>query len=436
MNLRDTLYIKENHLYIGQIDTVKLAKEFGTPLYVLDEDYIRKMCQTYNSALKPYGHYRILYASKAFSCTGIYKIMTSENVGADVASGGELYTALSSGMSSDLIYFHGNNKTEKELSEAVDAKVNCIVIDSFDEIDVLNEICQNKKKIANVLIRVNPKVEAHTHHYIQTARADSKFGFSIEDAWLAVEKIIRKSNLKFLGLHCHIGSQIFEIKPYQITIGIMTDFMQKIKADFNIDTEELDIGGGFGVYYADDEKKFQPKDYVFYINSIIYELEKNLADKNLKKPCLIIEPGRSLVAEAGITLYTAGNIKELKNIRKYVSVDGGMFDNPRFALYQAKYSAVIANRAADKNEEVITVCGKCCESGDMLIVDINFPKVRRGDIIAVFTTGAYNYSMASNYNRNAVPPVVLVNGKNVEYLVKPQSYEDIVRNDNVPRWLK
>lgn len=436
MNFRDTLKIAGSDLIIGEWKAKDLVNKFGTPLYVLDEDYIRKMCRAFTGALKPYGNFRVSFSSKAFSSIGIYPLLKSEGIYADAFSGGEVYTALKGGMPSNMVCLHGNNKTYKELYEAVEAEIKCIDIDNFDDVEILDGICKKLNKKMDVLIRVNPGVAAHTHHYVQTAKVDSKFGLNSSDVILVAEKIKNAKNLKFKGIHCHIGSQIFETKAYEITVDKMTDIMLKLKTVLNMDTEELNVGGGFGAYYAEGDKKLKPEEYSVYIKAIIDALEKNLKDKNLTKPCLAIEPGRSLVAEAGITLYTAGSIKEIKDVRKYVSIDGGMFDNPRFALYQSKYSAVIANRADEKSEEVVTICGKCCESSDMLIVDIKLPKVKRGDIIAIFSTGAYNYSMASHYNRNFVPPVVLVNGKCADYLVKPESYEDIIRNDNIPEWIK
>lgn len=435
MNLRETLKIEGKDLIIGDIKAVDLVKKFGTPLYVMDEAYIRKMCRAFKAALEPYGDFRVSFSSKAFSSVGIYPILKSEGIYADAFSGGEIYTALKGGMPADMICLHGNNKTYKELTEAVEAEIKCVDIDNFDDVDILDEICKKLNKKMDVIIRVNPGVEAHTHHYVQTAKVDSKFGVSLDDVVLIAGKILKTKTLKFTGLHCHIGSQIFESAAYENTVDKMTDVMFGLKASLNVDVEELNLGGGFGAYYAEGDKKLKPEEYSIYIKSIINSLEKNLKSRKLNKPRLAIEPGRSLVAEAGLTLYTAGGIKEIAGIRKYVSVDGGMFENPRYALYQSKYSAILANRADEKAEETVTICGKCCESSDMLIVDVKLPKVKRGDIIAIFSTGAYNYSMASHYNRNLCPPVVLVNGKNADYLVKPENYEDIIRNDNVPKWL-
>lgn len=435
MNFRDTLRVEGKNLFIGDIKAVDLAEKFGTPLYVMDENYIRKMCRAFKSALKDYGDFRVSFSSKAFASTGIYPILKSEGIYADAFSGGEIYTALKGGFPADMICFHGNNKTYRELTEAVENGIRCVDIDNLGDIEVLDEICKKLNKTMNVAIRVNPQIDAHTHHYVQTAKVDSKFGISLSDVVSAAEKILNTKTLKFKGLHCHIGSQIFDSAAYVAAADKLTDLMQSLKTGLNLETEELNLGGGFGAYYSKGDEKLRPEEYSLYINAIIKALEKNIKDKNLNKPCLAIEPGRSIVAEAGITLYTAGSIKEIKGIRKYIGIDGGMFENPRYALYQSKYSAILANRADEKNEETVTLCGKCCESSDMIIVDINLPKVKRGDIIAVFGTGAYNYSMASHYNRNFVPPVVLVNGKDADYLVRSEDYEDIIRNDNIPKWL-
>lgn len=439
MNYRETLKIKAGgHLEIGGCDTVNLAKKYGTPLYVFDEKHIRDMCGIYKNTLeKEYGGGKVLYASKAFSCKAMYKIAHSEGLGADVVSGGELYTALSAGMPPEKIYFHGNNKTESELRFALESGVGTIVVDGQDEIDFLNGICKGMGKRARVILRVNPGVEAHTHHYIQTTKVDSKFGLSIKTgaALDGIKCALEKSNLDFKGLHCHIGSQIFEIKPFIIAVEILCELIKQVKDELGVAIEELNLGGGFGIWYSEGDKKMRLSDYGEFIKTVTNSLKQNIEKLGLKKPALVLEPGRAIVGEAGITLYTVGNIKDIKDIRKYVSIDGGMFDNPRYALYQAKYSAALANRADEKPVEKISIAGKCCESGDLIGADIMLPKAERGDIMAIFSTGAYNYSMASNYNRNAIPPAVLcLNGKS-EYIIKPQTYEDILRNDAVPDYL-
>lgn len=441
MNERTTLKInKAGHLEIGGFDTVELAKRYGTPLYVLDEKHIRDMMGVYRDAINiSYnGNGLVLYASKAFSCKAIYKIAQQEQIGVDVVSGGELYTALSVGFPPERIYMHGNNKLLSELEEALDNRVGTIVIDSLNEADILDSLAGNKHIKQNVLIRINPGVEAHTHAFIQTARTDSKFGFSIFDgtAETAVKHILKKNNLCLTGFHCHIGSQIFENRSFELAAEKMLTFMSDIKKKYGFETQTLNLGGGFGIWYNDEDPKLSLDDYRNYVERIISVINAKTSELGLKKPFLLIEPGRSIIGEAGITLYTVGSIKDIPGIKKYVAVDGGMFENPRYALYQSKYSILLANRATENCTEVVTVAGKCCESGDIIAVDVALPKAETGDILAVLSTGAYNYSMASNYNRNAVPPVVLVNDGKADYIVKPQTYEDIVRNDVVPERLK
>ena len=437
MNFCGTTKINsDGHLEIGGIDCLNLVRDYGTPLYAIDESCIRKACKGSKDILtEQYPDSSVLYASKAFCALAIYKIIQSEGLGLDVVSGGELYTALKAGMSPHNIYFHGNNKSSNELNYAVCENVYAIVIDSDSELDTLNNIAENKGKIQKVLVRVNPGIDAHTHRFIQTTRPDSKFGFALSDgtATEIIRKIYAKKNLKFIGLHCHIGSQIFELKPFELAVEKMTDYIRLLNKDYGIEVDELNMGGGYGVKYTDEDKPLKPQEYV---SAIVSKLKECVLAKKIKAPKLIIEPGRSIVGEAGITLYTVGSVKEIKGLKKYIATDGGMFENPRYALYQSKYSAVIANKASESKYEKVTVAGKCCESGDILIEDIDLPKTESGDILAVFTTGAYNYSMASNYNRNAIPPVVLVNNGKSEYIIKPQSYEDIISRDAVPQHLE
>lgn len=433
MNARETLKINNiGHLEIGGVDCNDLVKQYGTPLYVMDQEYIENMCKVYSEALKKYyGDGLITYASKAFSCKEIYRIINSIGIGCDAVSGGELYTAIKAGFPMDKVCLHGNNKTYQELEFAVKNKVKYIVIDSFTEADILNDICENNNIKQDVLIRVNPGVEAHTHHFIQTAKVDSKFGFSIQTG--EAENIVihakNKDNLNLVGLHCHIGSQIFEEKSFALAVEKMTDFYKYLKEQRNIEFEVLNLGGGFGIWYSDGDAKKSCDGYAEYIKRISEELIKAVNEKNIKKPYLILEPGRSIVGEAGITLYTAGRIKEITNIKNYIAVDGGMFDNPRYALYQAKYSVVPALRMNEENTVKYSIAGKCCESGDLIAEDVMLPKINEGDILAVLSTGAYNYSMSSNYNRNLVPPVVMVKDGVSRYAVKPQTYEDLIRND-------
>ena len=441
MNQRETLKINsKGHLEIGGCDTVDLAAKFGTPLYVFDEKYIREMMDVYRDTIeREYdGHGLVLYASKAFSCMAIYKIAAQENIGVDVVSGGELYTALKAGFPAEKIYMHGNNKLLRELQLAVDSGVGTIVVDSYDEADMLNELAQNKGIRQDVLIRINPGVEAHTHAFVQTARTDSKFGFSISDG--TAEKmtayILKKGSLNLKGYHCHIGSQIFEKQSFVLAAQKAMDFMAKIKADLGFEADTLNIGGGFGIWYTDEDAKISVEGYAAYLEALIAAVKDKAEELGLKRPYLLIEPGRSIVGEAGITLYTVGAIKDIPGIKKYVAIDGGMFDNPRYALYQSKYTVLLANRANEECTEKVTIAGKCCESGDLIAVDVPLPEAKRGDIAAVLSTGAYNYSMASNYNRNFIPPAILVKDGEADYIVKPQTYDDLIRNDVVPGRLK
>lgn len=437
MKERSTLKVNTlGHLEIGGCDAVELAAKYGTPLYVMDEEYIREVAKSYKSVLdESYGDSLVCYASKAFSSKAIYAVCRSEGLGADVVSGCELETALAAGLSPDAIYFHGNNKTPFEIELGVKSGVHAFVVDSLYEIDLIDAIARQLNKTVGVLVRVNPGIDAHTHHFIQTTRVDSKFGFSVSDgaAESAIGKILTCKNLSFLGVHCHIGSQIFELKPFELAVEKMTDFLVSLREKSGVTVRELNMGGGYGVTYTDEDKPLKPYEYVA---AIVKKLKECVAEKKLQAPRLILEPGRSLVGEAGVTLYTVGAIKDIKCVKKYLSVDGGMFENPRYALYEAKYEARLANRMNDEPTETVTVAGKCCESGDMLVIDARLPKAESGDILAVFTTGAYNYSMASNYNRNPVPPVVFVRGGKAEYAVRPQTYQDIMARDEIPSWLE
>ncbi len=433
MNTRETLKIGANgHLMIGGADCTELAAKYGTPLYVYDKKYIEDISAIYVKTLKEvYGEGRILYASKAFSCKGIYKLAEKCDLGADVVSGGELYTALSAQFPADRLVLHGNNKLDRELTYAVESDIGFIVCDAFDEIVRLGEICKSRNKVQNILLRVNPGVEAHTHHFVQTATPDSKFGFSFMngDAMKAIRLALQTEGVNLRGLHCHIGSQIFEKESFSLAVRKMTDFYLRVKTELGYEFDTINLGGGFGIYYTDEDRKLSVEGYAEYIRAVGETLKSCVKEKNLKKPFLFLEPGRSIVGEAGITLYTAGSVKKIEGIKNYVAIDGGMFDNPRHALYGSKYTVVVANRMNDKPCEKYSVAGKCCESGDIIAEDCFLPEVHRGDILAVLSTGAYNYSMASNYNRNPVPPAILVENGKSDYLVKPQSYEDIVRND-------
>ncbi len=426
---------EKGHLVFGGCDTVKLANTFGTPLYVMDEDYIRDRCRGYVKALKDNGlEGMAVYASKAFLNMAMVRIIAEEGMGLDVVSGGELYTAYKAGFDLAKVFFHGNNKTPEEIAFAVEHGVGRIVIDHFAEIDMVEDIAKKRGKHVNALIRVKPGVDAHTHHYIQTGKQDSKFGFGISDgqAMEAAKWVMASKHIQLVGLHCHIGSQIFELKPFGLTAEIMEDFRLALFEETGELMEEINFGGGYGIHYTDAD---HPLDPLEYIKEIADALKARFAEHGLALPRFIVEPGRSIVGEAGITLYTLGSIKDIPGIRTYVSVDGGMGDNPRPALYQAKYEAVVANKAKAEAVRKVTVAGRCCESGDMLIHDIALPEIEVGDILAVFSTGAYNYSMASNYNRLPVPAVVLAKDGRAELMVRRQTYDDLLHYDEMPSWL-
>ncbi len=440
MNERETLKINgKGHLELGGADCVELAEKFGTPLYLFDERYIRKMMGIYRDTIaKKYdGNGMVLYASKAFSCQAIYRIADEEGIGVDVVSGGELYTALKAGFPAERIYMHGNNKLDYEIGEALDAGIGCIVADAYSEIDKIDAEAAKRGVVQKILLRINPGVEAHTHAFVQTATTDSKFGFSIQDG--TAERVtayaLSKKNVALQGYHCHIGSQIFEKQSFVIAVEKCMDFAAEMKKKLGFTPKTLNLGGGYGIWYTDEDRKIPPEGYAEYLESLIDAVKAKSKEKKLPLPYLLIEPGRSIVGEAGVTLYTVGAIKDIPGVKKYVAIDGGMFDNPRYALYQSKYTPVLANRANEENTEVVSIAGKCCESGDLIAVNVNLPKAETGDILAVLSTGAYNYSMAMNYNRNMIPPCVLVNDGQAEYIVRPQSYEDLNRNDVIPERL-
>ncbi len=440
MNERETLKINDlGHLEIGGADCVALAKEFGTPLYVFDEAYIRKMMSIYRDTLAAYygGNGMVLYASKAFSCKAIYRIADEEKIGIDVVSGGELFTAMQAGFPAEKICMHGNNKLDYELGEALDAGVGYIVADAYSEIDKIDAEAAKRGVCQKILLRVNPGVEAHTHAFVQTATTDSKFGFSLQDG--TAEKVtayaLTKKHVQLDGYHCHIGSQIFEKQSFVLAVEKCMDFAAKMKEKLGFTLKTLNMGGGFGIWYTDEDKKIPPEGYSEYLVALIDAVKVKAKEHDLSLPYLLLEPGRSIIGESGITLYTVGAIKDIPGVKKYLAVDGGMFDNPRYALYESKYTPILANRAAEEPTEIVSIAGKCCESGDLIAVNVNLPKAESGDILAILSTGAYNYSMAMNYNRNKIPPCVLVKDGKGEYIVKPQTYEDIARNDVIPQRL-
>lgn len=423
---------EEGHLTIGGIDTISLAKEYGTPLYVMDEDVIRDNCRKFKESIDKYydGEGLVCYASKVFCCRAMCKIAIEEKIGLDVASEGELYTAISVGFPTDKICLHGNNKSDDELTFALSHGVGHIVVDNLYELERLNKIAEKLHKKANIMFRVKPGIDAHTHSFIQTGQIDSKFGLALEtgEAFEAVRTAISLENVNLRGLHCHIGSQIFEIEPFELAAKVMLNFIAKIKNELDYEISELDLGGGFGIKYVENDN---PPDYEAYMQRVSAVVNSECESLGIKRPFIMIEPGRSIAGPAGITLYTAGAVKEIPDIRTYVSVNGGMVDNPRYILYQAEYEALVANKANEEKTEVITLAGRCCESGDLIGENMPIQKVESGDIIAVLATGAYNYSMSSNYNRLPKPAVVMVKGGKTRIAVKRETLEDIIRNDVV-----
>jgi diaminopimelate decarboxylase len=427
-NLNECIEINGiGHMVFDGCDVVDLAKEYGTPLYVISESEIRKRCRSIREHFTcKYPNTQALYASKAMSNVALYKIIAEEGMGIDVVSGGELYTAMKAQFPMENIYFHGNNKTPNEIKLGIDNNIGCFVIDNEYELGIIQRLAFESGKKVKALLRITPGVSGHTHEYISTGQIDSKFGFSIQEdvALNAVKMVMECPNVHFAGIHCHIGSQIYRLEAYREAVKVMIALALQIKLEIGVEIEELNMGGGFGVFDCDGNKQV---DIVDFTEIIMATIEEQCNLKNIKKPKVLIEPGRWIVAEAGITLYTIGAIKEIKGIRKYVSVDGGMSDNPRHALYKAVYRAVVANKVNETNKETVTIAGKCCESGDILIRNFQTPAMESGDILAVYGTGAYNYSMSSNYNRMTRPALVMVNNGASKVIIRRETYEDLLR---------
>ncbi len=421
---------EQGHLTIGGVDVPSLAKEYGTPVYIMDEDHIRATCRKYRKAMQDsYGdNFMVAFASKAFSTKYMYKLLNEENMAVDVVSGGEMYTALKAGFPASRMYFHGNNKTVGEISMALDAGIRRFVVDNNEELENLNRMSAERGVVSDISFRIKPGIDAHTHDFIMTGQIDSKFGVALEngEAMEIVEKAIALKNVNLVGVHCHIGSQIFENNPFKQAARVMLGFIRDVKEKFRYEIEELNLGGGFGIKYTEDN---DPEPIEATVKNFTDEVKSAAREFGLKLPFLVIEPGRSIVAPSGITVYTVGSVKEIKDVRTYVSVDGGMTDNPRYALYQAEYTAVLPERIDAEATETVTIAGRCCESGDIIGKDMKLPKVSAGDLLAILATGAYNYSMASNYNRVPRPPVVMVSGGKSKLIVKRESYEDLIKND-------
>ncbi len=421
----------DGNLTFANRDVRVLAEKYKTPLYLMDEERIRHNCRVYVDSMKKYfGEYSLpLFASKAASFKSIYRIVNEERMGVDVVSAGELYTALSTGFPSENIFFHGSNKTDSEIEYALSNKIGYIVADSMEEIEAIDNIAKKLGVCQKILLRITPGIDPHTYAAVATGKVDSKFGFAIETkaAFAAVEFALSKNNLELCGIHCHVGSQVFDSDVYFKTSDIMLEFANFVQKNYKAQIRILNLGGGYGVRYEETDPVI---DIPQNIKAVAERVKAKCLELGMDVPAVRMEPGRSIVADAGLTLYTVGSVKKIPEYKNYVSVDGGMTDNPRYALYGSRYTVALANKMKEERDFVCTIAGRCCESGDVLQEDVLLPKsVQRGDIIAVMTTGAYNYSMASNYNRVPRPPIVML-GKDSEYIaVKRETFEDIVRND-------
>jgi diaminopimelate decarboxylase len=433
MFLHGTSRVNESgHLEIGGCDVTKLAAEYGTPLYVYDEQLLRDKCRAYVQAFRNSGfRFQVAYASKAFCTMAMCKLVEEEGLSLDVVSGGELYTALQAGFPAKRIHFHGNNKSLEEIIMALEAEIGCFVVDNFYELALLEQLGEERGQTVSVLLRVTPGVEAHTHEYISTGQQDSKFGFDVMSgqALQAIKLAHESGTLHLLGVHSHIGSQIFETDGFLIAIKRLAELLDEARQQTGFVSEVLNVGGGFGIRYVEGDTPLHPADYVQAITAAVRE---ELTARNFPLPELWIEPGRSIVGDAGTTLYRVGSSKEVPNVRKYLAVDGGMTDNLRPALYQARYEAAIANKMNMPTDQVVSIAGKCCESGDMLIWDVALPETSPGDILAVPCTGAYGYAMSNNYNRIARPAVVFVKDGEAQLVVKRESLADVIRQDLLP----
>lgn len=420
---------EQGHLEIGGKDTVALAEKYGTPLYVYDVALIRERARGFKQTFEKLGvSSQVAYASKAFSSIAIIQIAKDEGLSLDVVSAGELYTALAAGFPKEKIHFHGNNKSLEELKMALQEEIGCIVVDNERELYMLAELCEERRKTIPILLRVSPGVEAHTHDYIVTGQEDSKFGFHLHNGQAEKAFIFANSHqwLDLLGLHCHIGSQIFETTGFKLAAEKIMEKLKEWETEYHFTARVLNLGGGFGIRYTEEDNPLQPSSYV---EEIVEEVKEQAERLNLSVPEIWIEPGRSLVGDAGTTLYKIGSSKEIPNVRKYVAIDGGMSDNIRPALYNAKYDAVLANRVNDKTEETVSIAGKCCESGDMLIWDLPLPQANENDLLAVFCTGAYGYAMANNYNRIPRPPVVFIENGEDQLVIKRETLQDLIKLD-------
>ena len=429
--LHSNLAVNEkNHLTLAGVDTVELAEKYGTPLYLMDEERIRENMRVYINSMREFmgGDSGPLLASKACCFKRLYAIAAEEGMRTDIVSPGELYTAVAAGFPMERAYFHGNNKTDADIEYAIESGIGHFIADNREEIDAISRIAGEKGKVCNVILRLTPGIDPHTQAKISTGKVDSKFGTAIEtgQAMEMVKYVLAKPAIVLEGFHCHIGSQIFEYSSFSDAADIMLRFMREVRDECGYEVKTLNLGGGFGVRYVESDPEI---DYRENIKGLAGEIKAMCEKFGMAMPDILMEPGRSIVADSGVTLYTVGSVKTITGYKSYVSIDGGMTDNPRYALYESDYTALIANKAADKADFTATIAGRLCESGDLIQEDVELVRPERGDKLAVLVTGAYNYSMASNYNRLPRPPVVMVKDGGSYVAVKRETYEDLIRND-------
>ena len=423
----------DGRLSIGGCDLIELSEKYGTPLYVIDEDTLRGICRDYKEGFKGYHNIKMMYASKALCTSAIVRILDEEGFGFDTVSAGEIYTVYKSGVDMSKVLFNGNNKTRKEIELALDVKVGRFSVDNFYEAELLNQIAGEKGVSVDILLRLTPGIECHTHEYIQTGQIDSKFGFDLTQVDEIVNLIKNKyTNLDLKGVHAHIGSQIFELQSFEDEVEILVKEIARINEKFGLSLDEMNIGGGLGVKYTENDCPPNVKDLADVITEAMHKHSVDI-------PTIYLEPGRSIISTSGVTLYKVGSSKEVNidgNIKRYVAVDGGMADNPRPSMYQAEYTADVVNKPNEPKNEKITLAGRYCESGDILINEIWLPHLKPGDIICIYNTGAYNYSMASNYNRVEKPAMVLVKSSQSDIIVNRESLDDLIAHDNIPDRLR
>ena len=429
MNSQLTNQINQaGHLTIGGVDSLKLAKEYGTPLVVYDVSQIRNQIRAFKKVFEEEQvNYAVSYASKAFASIAMYQVANEEGAYTDVVSAGELYTAMKANFPMERVSFHGNNKSKEELEMGVKNHVGKIIIDNFYEIDLLRQVLEEQDSKINVMLRITPGISAHTHEYDQTGQVDSKFGFDLKSgqADKALQEVLKNKRMHMLGIHAHIGSQIFELNGFEMAAAKLVDVAASWKEKYDYTAQIINVGGGFGIKYVQEDHPLKPEEFV---KAIVKAIKDEATKHNFPIPEIDIEPGRSIVGPAGYNLYKVGSMKEIPGLVPYVAVDGGMGDNIRPALYQAKYETVLANDPQRRASQEFHVAGKYCESGDIL-ADAKLPSLKAGDILAMLDTGAYGYSMASNYNRNPRPAVVFVENGKEQLVIKRESLEDLIHLD-------